>query len=480
VDFLRLALREAKRNATKTQIAILAVALAAAVPILARMIPQGYAIGYGMVERQFAGGDVLVWTAAAPVDSRSDSYLAWLPWDGRDWQSDALYFLPSLESKGYLAETPASEWRPTSASEVARLLEGVPGVAEVRPYLALPCMVESPEGPFPAVLRGRGPETLSPLSMGELVKAGRALKTADSGEYNALVPLQGNAIWKPSNVDQGVRFEIAVPRLAGVEQGKTFGVSWDNPVKVELVPVGGYEAQVDEIVDLTGPRVGTPDAIRYLPVFWERPEIVVTEETFRMIAARASGGVVPSPDSFPVYQVAVRVERMSYLKKEIAAIRAALGRGFAAYSMPELQGFKDSESGVPVISRDLWPVFLAMIFGLSGVIVTGSVYIMLAQQRRKIGLLRVVGARRWDIVVYALGVTLYVTLTGAAAGFLAGKLLSLVALPGSDLSIREWLLRSGSEFLTVFGLSLSVTAALGLAVGFWASRIPCAEVLRRG
>ncbi len=479
MDFLRLAMKEARRNVTRTQVAILAVALAAAAPVLARMIPQGYPTAYGIAERQFAGGDLLIWTAAAPVDLRSNSRLAWRPWDGRDWQSDILYFLPGLESKGYLTEAPASEWRPTTASEVESRLKGVPGVTAVHPYLAIPCVVETPDGPFSAILRGRGPEPTSSLSMDGLVKCGRPLASADKGQYNALVPLQGNAIWKTRNVEQGLRFAITVPRLTGLSQGSGFGVVWDSPLQLELLPVGGYEVKTGEIEDRSAPSPERGPASRMIPVFWERPEIMVTEETFREVAARALGAAAPGRDSFPVYQVTVRAERISYLKSEASAIRSALGRGFAVYSVPELLGIKASESAVPVISRDLWQVFLSMVFGLSGVIVTGSVYIMLAQQRRKIGLLRVIGARRSDIVVYALGVTLYVTLTGAAAGFLGGKLLSLVALASSDLRLREWLARSAMELLTVLGFLLSVTASLGLAVGFWASRIPCAEVLRR-
>jgi hypothetical protein len=490
MDFLRLAVREARRNATRTLVAVFAVALAAAAPVLTRMIPTGYVTEYASIQRVFSGGDVLIWTAPAPLDLRESSGLVWRSWEGRDWQSDALYFLPDLETRGYLAEDSAPLWSGMSAAAVAARLEGIKGVSEVRPYLSLPCLVETESGPFPAILRGRDPETAGdPVAMARLVVAGRDLSLADGGEYVALVPLQGTPAWQSSFIEQEVA--LSVPRLVipassapggGGQAAKSYGstgLSWDGPVGVTLRAVGGYQVQTGTMTDFSQPRDDVHNTYLVVPVFWERPEIVVTEETFRQIASLAMGRPAPNLSDFPVYQLSLTVARMLSLKSTVSAIRQALGGGFAVYSVPELLDMKDAAVTTPVVSRDLWPVFTGLTFGLSAVIVVGSVYILLAQQRRKIGLLRVVGATRRDIVTYALGVTLYVTVTGLAAGFLTGKVLSLTMLLASDITPHEWLVQAGREFLTVFGVSLGATAVLGSAVGFWASRIPCAEVLRR-
>jgi hypothetical protein len=301
---------------------------------------------------------------------------------------------------------------------------------------------------------------------------------ADAGENVALVPLEGKPAWESSLMEQ--EFSLSVPRLV-IPSGPAggLGFSWDRQVRVALRAVGGYQVQIGVTTDYTQPM----DAVHYtylvVPVYWERPEIVVTEETFRNIASLALGRPAPSVNDFPVYQVSLKVSRMSTVESTVDRIRKALGSDSAAYSVPELLRMKNEAAGVPVIGRDLWPALTSLTFGLSAVLVAGSVYILLAQQRRKIGLFRVVGATRLDIVTYALGIAFYVTATGLVTGFLAGKLLSLTMLIASDVTSGEWLAQAGREFLTVFGVSFGAIAVLGSAVGFWASRIPCAEVLRR-
>jgi len=305
-------------------------------------------------------------------------------------------------------------------------------------------------GPVEAVLRGRNPgKAGSPLSMEGLIERGRHLEVTDSGTYAALVPIDGVLPW--GSFSLGTEASISVD-----------DTTWP------ILPVGTYDVFLGEAIDYNA----QPDPSGRYPVMflhWDRPEIFVTEETFRAIAG----------DDVPVYQYSARVEKVSELESTVAAVRDSLGPQYAVYSVPELARLKNSGIATPVIEADLSPVLYGLSFGLSGVIVTGSVYILLSQQRRKIGLLRVVGATGTDIIVYVLTLTVYVTLIGDAAGFAAGKLLSLLGLISSDMTLPEWLRLSVLDLIAVTGSSLFVTVLLGVAVGSWASRIPCAEVLRR-
>ena len=111
-------------------------------------------------------------------------------------------------------------------------------------------------------------------------------------------------------------------------------------------------------------------------------------------------------------------------------------------------------------------------------IVTASVYVLLALQTRKIGLLRAIGATSKDIALYVLSAVAYTTLTGIAIGFISGKLVALTVISATDFTVLEWLAMAGYDALLSLS-GMAIPLVLGLAVAVWASRIPCAEVLRR-
>lgn len=450
MDFLKLALREARKNAARTALAIFAVALASAAVVVSRSMPHGYPTGFRLAERQFVGGDLVVWSAVAPIDPRDQGPLVSRPFGGSDWQSHALYFLPSL-AHGYLAEPGALHWGPVQGLEDKVL--SVDEVASVSPYLVAPCLLDTPGGPVEAILRGRDIEDAGEaISMAHLVVQGRNLEPADRATLSALVPLHGGL---PFGV-LGSGQEITV-RLLSAEQ-----------TPVTLRAVGGYDVVTGEAIDYDA-QPGPDGRHPVRPVYWERLEIIVSPETFARIAG----------DTVPVYQISATVAKISELEAVVQRVRDALGPGYAVYSVPQLAAMRESSVKVPVLDTGYVPAMYGLSFILSGVIVSGSVYVLLSQQRRKVGLLRVIGATRRDIFVYVLGLTLYVTIFGAASGFLAGKVLSLIALISSDMTVAKWLSLSAADLMVVGGLAVPTTVLFGLAVGYWASRIPCGEVLRR-
>ncbi len=462
--------------------ASMSMALAAMILVLSRVIPQGHPAGTLQPERSFVGGDILIFTAQAPLDVASSDGLIWRWWTGSDWQSHALYFFPHLENSGYLTPEGHPGWRALLSGELVERVKSLPNVEAVEVYRSFPCIVHVDGQEIPAFLRGRVPgEEGYPLDA--ILAGGRALNAQDKEGFEALVPAQGPL---KTTIEAGNTFRLECPALRVRPLADSYGstgydvdVFWDLPSFVQLTAVGSYQVPVgEEDVDVQSGSEGGAHRVTST-VFWQRPEIIVDDVTFADILGSSLAAADSEFTELPAYQIAVKVSQMSLVKRTVAQIRDVLGAGFAVYSMPDLVALRARSSDLALVSRDFRDVLVVLTFGLSATIVSGTVYILLTQQRRKIGLLRVIGATRKNVLSYALWIVGYVVLTGSAIGFGAGKLMSLLALISSDATFSQWLAQAFRDFLDTFGLAVSLAALFGTITGVWASRIPCAEVLKR-
>jgi hypothetical protein len=302
--------------------------------------------------------------------------------------------------------------------------------------------------------------------------------------------------------------ELLLPRhvtgMSGVSDVAGISVvafSWDDPFSVSLSQVGAYTVELG-----LGPSE-LPDGAELQPSgYWRRPEILVSRKTFLDLFARsgdesreqpatasadsaavakhssgsgspgASGseGVALQP---PAYQMLVRVVRHSETKAVVDRLRETLGPHYAVYSVAELVS-QAGRGGQRLIVPDMSSLLRWMIVTMAAGIVAASVYVLLALETRKIGLLRAIGATSKDIVVYALSAVAYTTLAGIGLGFVFGKLVALTVITATDFTFLEWLRMAGYDALLSLS-GIAIPLVLGVAVAVWASRIPCAEVLRR-
>lgn len=528
MDFVRLAVVEMRRNSTRITVAIVASALAAMIIVLLRFIPQGYALGAAIPQRVYTNGDILVYPGLTGLYSENTpegqrTTLTWQIWPGADWQSHVLDFFPVIPQKGYLVPPGNKGWKPMNLREIADKVRNIDNIEGISAYRGIPCMVRLEGVNVDAILVGRdlpnGPDdktvyTLDPYVDTGPGKKGRSLTREDQGHLVALIP---GKIQVLQDIKEDTALEVILPRVTALDQG--IGLSWDQPQSVLLTCAGKYAIQVGEMIDENSGRGGSgPSQPSTIPIYWDRPEVVVPMETFAKIlyiisqessegthlkvqtnAASSQSGETPISESspqwvqlssqmekvmaflnnFPTYQIAIKVNRMSYLRETTKKVREALGSNYGVYAVPELTTVDADQRNQVVMSPDLHGIFTALITGLASVVVSGNIYILVAQQRRKIGLLRVVGATSKNIMVYVLSIVAYVSLLGTSIGFLAGKLLYILALIGSDLTIKEWLLQAVVDFVSIAGLSLLISLAIGSIIAYWASKIPCAEVLTR-
>lgn len=467
MDFVRLAVRDVRKNGSRTALAIAATALATAILVLSRIVPQGYMKYLVYAERSFADADILVLRAPQHVYSQDASPLEWRPWAGEEWQSYAEYFMPGLKESGYVAPAGAPPWGPLDSALLSSLISTVEGVQEVSPYLSFPCKVDTGDSYADAILRGRafgGPA--EPLAMDWMVKRGRALGPEDEGRPAALVPQVSTPVIPFS---AGMRMEILLPRSSGAAGGAGGphgepALRWDDPVAVDLDVVGLYKVELGAVpLEHLGEQEPTG--------IWGRPEILVSRTTFLDLVRE----VAPEP---PVYQMLVKVARHSETKAVVQRLRETLGPDYGVYAIAELVVSGGNMGGVSLIVPDMSRLVRWMIITMAAGIVAGSVYILLALQTPKIGLLRAIGATSRDIMVYALSAVAYTTLFGIGIGFALGKVITLTVITATGFSLLEWLKMAGYDaLLSLSGMVIPLVFGLGVAIR--ASRIPCAEVLRR-
>ncbi len=485
MDFSKLAITEVRRNPTRTIVAILACALSAMIVILLRVVPEGYSVGLAMPERTFSGGDIVIFPAQAPLTSSEEGMLTWRNWPGSDWQSHLLYYFPETDVQGYLAEESCTGWRGMIPENVIEKIKGIPNVGHLSVYRSLPCVVTVEGQQIAAILRGfdmAGHPIDGHLSLG-LEK-----KTAFSSDdaWEILVPDKQKNFSK-LQVDDLVSILIPKPTFmwyasmsAESEPALQIGLDWDAAEEFQFAISQKYAIQVGVEFDMEA-AVGSPDPPPPIPVYWERPEFILPMKTFQAILEKLSPKLDYGSnfDSlYPSYQMGVVVDKSSKLRETTRLIREALGNDYGVYAVPEAVSFTGTGNHV-VMPPDLHRVYSVLIIGFASVVVAGNIYIIVVQQKRKLGLLRAVGATSSNIIQYILTLVAYVSALGSLSGIIVGNILYLVALLGTDLSIKEWFLQTLGDSFAIIGLSAGLSLAIGFGIAWWASRLSCSEVLSR-
>jgi len=468
-----LAVRELKANSTTVTAGLIAVAIAAFSLVGYRAVISGYSETFGPEIRALAGGEILIFSGIDVLVPGSGPQMEWRPWEGRPWQSYLEYYLPDLPSSGCLAFPDTPKWSPLNVAEVVRKLQGVPGVISVIPYYALPCRVETPRGEFEAILRARDPELETGIySMAGYISRGRLW---NEDEYEAIVPVSSDTAL--AGVRAGDSFQVYLPGPGELPEG----VDWTTPTGFVLSSTGEYDMSRKLQAVATPPDArrlpsgGEITAPEAAPAFkWGRPEIMVVQEVFQSMCRQAGW-------SEPLcYQVAVRVDKMSRLKAIAEAATGALGRGYAVLTLPELGEMRVARSPLPVALSDTKFAMLLLTYLLSGTIVCGTVYIMISQSRRKIGLLRVIGATSRQIAAYVYSLMVWVFMVGSLFGFVPAECLRFIDWLGSGVPISMFMRGVFTDAAVVFGAAVTISVIMGSFVVAFASRLSCAEVLARG
>ncbi len=486
MDFSRLAIKEIRRNPTRTVVAVIACALAAMIVILLRIVPEGYNVRLALPERTYSGGDILIFSAQAPLTSTKSNMLTWRSWPGSDWQSHLLYYFPGTSLKGYLAEEKDTGWRAMVPSDIVDLIKDIPNINRVSSYYSLPCTITVENKDVFAILRGFD---LNGYLLDDYLE-GNSARTSGFSHDNAkevIIPSNLKEFSK-LNINDSVSISIPKPTIVKYgSYGKTpalqIGSDWNKAKQYPFTVSQKYAIQVGEEFDMeaAGDSGDPPPPI---PIYWERPEILIPIKTFEEIVNRFHVGFDADitnnfTSNFPSYQVMVTVDKSSKLRETTRLLRETLGTDYGIYAVPEALSQGSGSGSHVVMPPDLHAVYSALIIGFASVVAAGNIYIIVVQQKRKLGLLRVVGATSSNIIQYILTLVAYVAAVGSFSGIITGNLLYLLTLLGADLSIKEWLVQALCDSGLIITLSAGLSLTIGFGIAWWASRLSCSEVLSR-
>ncbi|HAI21839.1 MAG TPA: hypothetical protein DCM14_08100 [Clostridiales bacterium UBA8153] len=458
--FLRMALRNARRNLSRSLLALVSMAVAAAILTGTLSMADGYPRGAFWEHRRLAGADVVVYAerAALPGPGSGEK----LQWElGMDaHSSDLLQHFPLLGRRGYLALPQVRTF------DLAQLPDGFAHqqIAAVEPFLAMPVFVRVPGSAdvLPAVLRGRD------LDVDRAVWQLAGFTPSDDGALVCLVNRNVPPGWP--DFSEHPALVVEVPRVVvHGPAGTIYDYTQRRQFILEVRGVYAFPASVTDAVAQGRDAAEAAEDPGYLP----SQQIFVPAGTLERIfeAVGGTGGFRY------VHQLGVRVESMvralevaTYLQERLPWARV--------FTLPQLVRAAWGQAGQVPVSRDVTRTFTYLAFALAGMLVTTNMFILVTQRRREIGVLKAIGASSGEIVLMVLAETMTLAVLGSVLGFALVRGFYLVVYLASQVSLARVGLDTLRVAAYVIGLG-SLTALLaGLVPSVLAARSTAREVLR--
>lgn len=490
-----MALRNVGRNWNRTSVITLSMAIASALMTLTMALSTGYAKAADLPWRQMVGADILVYPNRFVFTGSTEATRAW-QWRrlGPDVETDALFFHPAL-ARGYLspAEAPPPVFDLTA---LPAALTGAEGVASVQPARLLPAyaVLEDPTGAkfrVHVVLRGRSLPTDSRLGVAEAVTSGRYFPVDQPYAWLAIV----NAHAGVDFPGKGKRLTLEVPLLRGFERDGSPVVDYAQSRSFSLLVYGKYELPLGRVPlegidpDYANSASRNPGPQTW-PVYIDDPSVWVPSRIFDLIYEQVAGESLRY-----TAELGVTVEDMFQAKEVATRLAAALpdslvltvpqevalsGIGYRARAMsfdPLAVAVTRSYHSRSTLSIDVKTQLSYLSFVVAGLLVVANMFILVTQRRREIGVLKAIGAASRDILVLFLTEALGYSLVGSVLGFGAIRLLTLVSLFASPVSLVQGTLLTLKAAGTVVGLTTGIGLVFGFLPAWEAARTPSATLL---
>lgn len=444
--FLALGLKNAWRNRGRTALGIISMAVAAIIFMSSSTLSKGYPSRALWEARQLAGGEILLLPEKVTLstDTLSSGGYTW-SFEKRSYDKPTaiMGFDATPYRYGMMRGVPVDG----GEKQVLSRIDDV--VAELRAEDFVSGVMVREALPF--LYEGRQ-DNLAFYSYGFVEPRDIA---SDVGHYEMDRAVTAGRYLVEDDFTKGV----------AVEGWQNLHVGGLNPFQFPTMSKTGYDwengfSQRLEIVGWVG--FATPNPA--LPPY-SNPVVFVTPQTFESL--KEATGI---PSSSTTWGISVSVKNMGELESYVALLRRRYP-DFTVYGISQLAAASSVResvgTGVPMDMRQVTELLSVMIAALLS---ATNLSILMLARKNEIGILRALGATRWNITCMVLAESLWVALLGSLAG-------SLFTQPAIIYQLTSNKVPSGTVVSTIavnLGKSLGFSLCAAVLFGF----LPVAKALR--
>jgi hypothetical protein len=444
--FLALGLKNAWRNRGRTALGIISMAVAAIIFMSSSTLSKGYPSRALWEARQLAGGEILLLPEKVTLstDTLSSGGYTWsFEKTSYDKPTAVMGFDPTPYRYGMMRGVPAEggdEQVLSRIDDVVAELRAEDFVSGVMVREALPFLVEARQEDLTFYSYGfveprDVASDVGRYEMDQAVTHGRYLVEDDF--------MKGVACLGWQYLSVGGASSLQFPTMSEI------GYDYENGFSQGLEIVGG--------VSFRTPNPAFPP--------YSNPVVFVTPRTFESL--KEATGI---PSSSTTWGISVSVKSMAELESYVALLRR-LYPDFTVYGVSQLAtaaSVRESVgTGVPMDMRRVTEVLSVMIAALLS---ATNLSILMLARKNEIGILRALGATRWNIACMVLAESLWIALLGSLAG-------SLFTQPAIIYQLTSNKIPSGAVVSTIavnVGKSLGFSLCAAVLFGF----LPVAKALR--
>ncbi len=465
--FFSLGLKNAWRNRGRTALGIVSMAIAAVIFLSSATLSKGYPAVAFVPARQLLGGDIVLIPGKNAL-SREDMAAGGYTWrfttKSLDTPNLAMGFDTTPYSYGTIQGFPTAGSPKVSAARMQEVLSSLQGNSAVR-YAAIRRDLTFIQTGSPTSTGGPTPyqygfldardvgEDLNVWKMPSAIRSGSYLSLEDQGLVG--VSVDGWASLRQTQANANLEIPRYTP--ATKDDGSNY-LDYENPVAVTL-KLKGAASFVE----------GSGAAARML----SNPVIFVSSSTLSELAGRAG-----YPDEATYWGISVTLKDMSISENVAAQLRRQFP-DFTVLPASVLESAAAQGSSISTgVPMDMRAITQGIAFITAALLSATNLTVLMLSRKNEIGILRALGATRWNIACMVLTESIWVALLGALLGSVITQPAILWQLLSNKVA-RDAVMK---EVGNGIGRSAAFATAAAVIFGFLpvakALRITPAQVLR--